>query len=832
MKSGYNMRVAGHMRALALRRCSPASAGRTDGGGRAFGHLTAEGCSAARRLPRFTVMLQYLAGGFALLSIMILIGAVSALSAQPFSQDMQPGAPMVITAGNDVGWQVTDPGQAREAFLQRGELRCDPQRFVAHWDAHGGLYAEHGVTAFEPYVKWMLMEPKEGVWDPSFYDAELAAFKKHGLRWTPFLIAGPAYATPPWFKESDESVFALELATGDVSRDQSIWNPSLRPRVRSWLKRFFDHYDHADMQAVLLGISGVFGESIYTAGGNVWTQIWDGKYPQHFGWWCGDEFAVADFRRAMRAKYTDIKALNAAWKTDQNGWEDVAPFVPDGGHTMRARLDMVRWYMQSMTDFAEWWVATTRELCPDRPILLCTGGGGSAELGADMTAQTKMVARHGAGMRITNEASDYSMNFLLTRVIGSAARQYGTYFGYEPAGAVDNNGIVARIYNSVASGAWELFHYDNPPQGDRGARYKQYLDIMRVREPAIEVGVLWPRTSVDVHAAAGLGEAIRAVRDICDVELIDERMIADGALENLRVLVWAAGTVTEPETAQAIRQAVERGMTLIVPAAWAPLSPEGEAVFPAGRVPAATRLGDFSIPSLPSGKSTDGPWREGRFFGAEPDSMWNTGRRMCWTSGDVSVHIPLPAQACEVRLPYRVGSLPEPARFIVDGQELKSAPGDTIGELVVPSEGNGDVLTITIQAGTWQPSEAGQSTDQRKLSVVLRDIIVRAREEVGVAPASSVAAVIAVGKGHVVASHNAGAESVESVLGEIITRPDRHGVPGVSAEAAIDGQTDLLYVTVTTEDILLYNHGDEARTAQTPQGAVEVPAHSIVSAPR
>ena len=290
------------------------------------------------------------------------------------------------------------------------------------------------------------------------------------------------------------------------------------------------------MQAVLLGISGVFGESIYTAGGNVWTQIWDGKYPQHQGWWCGDSYAKADFVKAMREKYENIASLNKAWKADFISFDQVAPFVPDDNHTMRARLDLVRWYMAAMTNYAEWWVATTRKLAPQLPILLCTGGSGHPELGADMTAQSKMVAKYDAGMRITNEASDYAKNFYLTRIIGTACRHYGAYFGYEPAGAVDTHGIVARIYNTVVSGAWELFHYDNPPQGERGEQYKRYLDLLRIREPVIEAGFFWSRTSTDLNLQRGLERAAGAVRDMVDVAYIDERLIAGSTRKTEGVL--------------------------------------------------------------------------------------------------------------------------------------------------------------------------------------------------------------------------------------------------------------------------------------------------------
>lgn len=98
-----------------------------------------------------------------------MIVAAASASEQPV---FEAGAPMVVTAGNDVGWQVTSPEEAREAFLERGELRGGTEKMRAHWETHGSLYGSHGVTAFEPYVKWMLLEPEEGVWDLAFYDAE------------------------------------------------------------------------------------------------------------------------------------------------------------------------------------------------------------------------------------------------------------------------------------------------------------------------------------------------------------------------------------------------------------------------------------------------------------------------------------------------------------------------------------------------------------------------------------------------------------------------------------------------------------------------------------
>ena len=46
------------------------------------------------------------------------------------------GTPMVVTAGNDVGWQVASMDEARKAFAERGELRGGLAGLQGHWAAH------------------------------------------------------------------------------------------------------------------------------------------------------------------------------------------------------------------------------------------------------------------------------------------------------------------------------------------------------------------------------------------------------------------------------------------------------------------------------------------------------------------------------------------------------------------------------------------------------------------------------------------------------------------------------------------------------------------------
>jgi len=456
--------------------------------------------------------------------------------------------PMHFTRGNDVALQVVPLEEAKKG-LDEIMAGARVQR----------------VTAFEPYVKWMLLEPEPGKWDFSYYDVVLEACRESGMKWVPFLIAGPAYATPAWFKDGPGSVFAKCLEHGQETRTQSIWNPGMPARVDAFLSAFGERYDAKDIQAALLGISGDFGESIYTVSGNAWTYRWDGEYHHHRGWWCGDEHAARDFRAAMRRRYRTIGALNRAWGTRHASFEAVRPFLPETAKTRRARLDLVRWYRVSMTDYAETWIKAAKRRLPGVQVLLCTGGEGTSVLGADFTEQAIMAARHGAGIRITNEASDYGVNFMLTRVVGTACRNLGTYFGYEPAGEVTDNGLVARFYNVAASGAGEFFVYDAPAEGPRADIYRRYRPLLTVREPQVKAAMFYCKTSEElgVPGFAKGGDDwyahSAAFRDYADVDFLDESLIAKGFLDRYRVLAWPDGAVTEAKTLKAIESWVKRG---------------------------------------------------------------------------------------------------------------------------------------------------------------------------------------------------------------------------------------------------------------------------------
>ncbi len=546
----------------------------------------------------------------------------SAVKAAVTPKPLPVGSPMFYSAGNDVGLQpIVPPGQK---LYTRAEAK-------AAVDHRFTISAKEGITAQEPYVKWWLCEPEPGQWDFSYFDLHAQAAKNAGIRWLPFLIAGPAYSTPPWFKKSEQSVFARCLEHHEETATQSIWNPNLRPRVAEFLRRFADHFDGKLIESLLFGISGDFGETLYTVAGNGWTYL-DSPYHFHAGYWCGDDYAVADFRSAMKRKYTSIQRLNAAWTAKYTDFELVKPFLPKQAPNRRARLDLQRWYTGAMTEYMAFWLKEARKVFPKTRLMACVGGNGDSMLGADFTAQAEAAARYGAGLRITNEASNYNMNYMLTRQVATSCRFYGTFYGFEPAGGVNTEAISARIYNATASGADELFTYDPEPEGERGAKYREMRKYLVKREPSVDVAYFLNRTSADLGLSRSYWQSGTALRNATDFDVVDERLIAQGVLKRKRVLCWLDGHVVEQSTAAQIEKWVNAGGLLLVQTSSAAETVEGTPLSWIQR-PIVRNAPGFTNYKIDIGNGVSesglvGPWhdieRGGGFTPGDDSFRWST----------------------------------------------------------------------------------------------------------------------------------------------------------------------------------------------------------------
>ncbi len=141
---------------------------------------------------------------------------------------------------------------------------------------------------------------------------------------------------------------------------QSLFNPALRPQVERFVWAFAERYRETGViESLLLGVTGIYGESIYPAGPEGgWTARVTGGYHNHFGWWAGDPCAAQAFRKAMSDAYGRVGHLNVTWGTTYATFDDIATFHPDRAPNDRARADLAEWYQKAMTDWSIFWVKT------------------------------------------------------------------------------------------------------------------------------------------------------------------------------------------------------------------------------------------------------------------------------------------------------------------------------------------------------------------------------------------------------------------------------------------------------------------------------------------
>lgn len=457
---------------------------------------------------------------------------------------------------------------AKNIRMPEGQELCCGCGFID--DNFAQMLRAVGFTSVEQYVTWETCENGgEGVWDFSKWDQQVEILRRNGLKWLPFIIAGPAYSLPDWYRMSPEFQGIKCLEHNIESKIQTFWDKRFYHYIERFLAEFARHYSEHDIfEGLLFGITGDFGEAIVSVWHGNWPLNIPGIYHAHAGYWCNDRFARADFSAKMKEKYGDIATLNSAWGTDYPSFaavtfppikttpedyridECTSPgrYIPETPEQRRRWIDFIDWYRASMTEYASFWMQTARKYFPDTELYLCTGGDAVPWHGSEFAAQSKISAAVSTpaakgGVRITNEASNYTQNFAVTNWVATACSFYGGIFSFEPAGQVTERGVVCRVYNAAATGAKSLHFYagnitDNTERVDNLAKNVEFLSEGGVTR---DIGMLYPDTPmvIDTSRIARYYELFTQMRDYTDYAYVCDMTVADGILDTLKVLVIA-----------------------------------------------------------------------------------------------------------------------------------------------------------------------------------------------------------------------------------------------------------------------------------------------------
>ena len=455
-------------------------------------------------------------------------------------------------------------------------LGCNASEDVA------ALYKTLGFTSVECYVTWETCERHgENMWDWTHWDRQLSTLERYNLKWVPLLIVGPAYSIPAWFRETDDHYPSMCVEHNIPSKVESLWNPNLPKYIDRFIKEFANRYkDTNTIESILLGIQGDFGESIYPAGSGGWTFDIPGEYHTHHGYWCNDPYAKEDFKKYIQKKYKNISNLNKAWHTSFKNFNDITfPFDNEESKLelisnfqtditkLRHYLDFITWYRDSMNNLVDFWMKTTRKYFPNTQIYLGTGGYSHPELGVQFTEQSKISAKYKAGVRITNENSDFAHNFSYTRQVATPCKFYNTYFAFEPAGGEDIYGIPARIFNATTSGASQMFSYDGDiiRKDETIEQQQKYINnLYHIKNPIVPIAVWYPDINQSFFWAHYFDEIVPELRDYFDFDIIDDILLSDGALNKNKIMVIPYGNIMETESAKKIANWISKGGILYV----------------------------------------------------------------------------------------------------------------------------------------------------------------------------------------------------------------------------------------------------------------------------
>ncbi len=491
------------------------------------------------------------------------------------------------------------------------------------------LCRDIGVTDLQSYVYWSSIEKGKDIFDFSRYDALTKKIKKHGLKWAPFIIMGPNYSTPEWFRESNDSMYFKCLEHGMETKIQSIWNPAIKKYVDNFLRGFSKKYANKGIiGSILLGISGNWGEAIYPETGG-FLQHSNG-FHTHRGWWCGDDYAISDFRKSMKGIYGSVKEINKSWGTSFKKFDEItyppfaytqfrktfvnsliSNFLPkklkslirktinfmgkehvvshhynftstNPSDSEKARwTDFVEWYIVSMNNWIDFWLRTARKYFKKEKIYIVNGGDGNPMLGVDFALQAKLASKYNAGIRITNQSDDYLKSFSLTRMTSTACRFYGSYFTTEEGSWTGADGVAARIFDAETSGANGIYlktligvdlydFHGKPLKNEIGTptevsrKFRENIGHYKREKPLIKICMLFPESLIimNPNLINSYNKASMEIRKQVNLDIINERMVEDGALGSYKFLIIMTDAMKR-ETRKIIDEWVKSGGTLI-----------------------------------------------------------------------------------------------------------------------------------------------------------------------------------------------------------------------------------------------------------------------------
>jgi hypothetical protein len=419
-----------------------------------------------------------------------------------------------------------------------------------------------------------------GDWGP--LDANLRMIAEQGSE---VLLVSGFYWMPPWMEE-DENIVALRcLRHNRAAPILSLWSSFTLEWIDRCVGALAKHLERSPAKIAALGamICGDFGEAIFPAGmvnvlpGDT-PKIGDREVHSHADFWCNDS--------AARASYADFLRAESDAELPDASDPDLFPAPATEGEAGAKWLGFLDWYHDSMTRFTGNVLSIYRKHFPDPDLVIWLGGGVEPHPhGQDNSALPKVVKRVRGTIRGTASGSQllhrrledpsqtlawaFQRNHPIVRRIATACKFYGAPYWLEPPypPGMNEEGIVARVFEAAGCGAEAFFEWTRTLER-HGFVYEQAAQFLVTARPRIDVAVYFPQSTHRLRPDSTLPprywEGAAHLRAVTDLDVLDDRLIRDGALAAYAMLVLVEADCIPPDVWERMSGWTREGGVLVI----------------------------------------------------------------------------------------------------------------------------------------------------------------------------------------------------------------------------------------------------------------------------
>jgi hypothetical protein len=280
----------------------------------------------------------------------------------------------------------------------------------------------------------------------------------------------------------------------------------------------------------------------------------------HDGYWCGDVYAIKAFQAAMQAKYADVAKLNLAWGVTLKSFNDVLPpkeisagkFAPSPkvfptGQDKRRWLDFITWYDQAIIGFAGQSLKAVLKYFPAEKVRMKPGGNGGSVNALPWGTYCPGYAKMAKGSGIVLQPADAQGAIFGDKWIATAYQFYGVKESTETGGELIDRAFAQRMFSDASCGVAQLFTYN---YARFAPEVQKNIHLYTGKPGETEIAVYCPTTlhrlGVNLYPTI---VASYPLRDICEYDVLDELLIADGALTTKRykaLVLFQSSIVDQP----------------------------------------------------------------------------------------------------------------------------------------------------------------------------------------------------------------------------------------------------------------------------------------------